>query len=456
MSGSFFGINIASRALRSFETALNVTGHNLANVNTRGYSRQIIEFDQTAPMTYFGLRPYAVGTGAFVSSVNRARDMFIEGRIVQTQSEQSRLGQMMTSLRGIEMVFGEPGADGISGHLSAMFDSWARLAANPADEAARLDVRSRAMLLTGRIREIDSQLGNEQIRLDGEIKATIDKVNQIAGTIKELNDSIRAQRAAGANPNDLLDQRDRAIQDLASLANIRTQELPDGTLTVFVHQHTLVDQISSKPLTTNYDAAASTVSNGTKDIVIQSGTLAGLMAGVTSANSYRTQLDTFVNELRTAINTLHATGTNLNGTTGIDFFAGTNGARDLELDPQVLADLRNISAGASGAPGDGGLANAIAELRDADLASLGNRSLTRFFNDMIAVLGQESASFAIAFDTQLATMSQLEAQRQSISGVNVDEELANMMRYQRSFQAAAKILSVLDQTTEELIKTFGR
>ncbi|MCW5945907.1 MAG: flagellar hook-associated protein FlgK [Fimbriimonadales bacterium] len=456
MAGSFFGINIASRALRSFETALNVTGHNLANVNTRGYSRQIVEFDQTAPLTYFGLRPFTVGTGAFISSVNRARDMFVEGRIIQTQSEQSRLGQMLTSLRGIEMVFGEPSSDGISGNLSAMFDSWARLAANPADDAARLDVRSRSMLLVGRIREIDAQLGAEQVRLDAEIRATIDQVNQLGTKIKELNDSIRAQRAIGSTPNDLLDLRDRAIQELAAIVDIRKQELPDGTMTIFINQHTLVDQVAARPLPTEYDAATSTIQLPNKDIQIKGGKLAGLMAGINSANNYRAQLDTFVNELRTAVNALHFTGTNLNGTTGIDFFVGTNGARDLEIDPQILADIRNIAAGASGAPGDGGLANAIAELRDTELAGLGNRSATRFFNDMIAVLGQDSASIAIAFDTQLATMTQLEAQRQSVSGVNVDEELANMMRYQRSFQAAAKILSVLDQTTEELIKTFGR
>lgn len=456
MPGSFFGIYLSSNALRAFETALNVTGHNLANVNTPGYSRQVVNFEQGPPLTYFGLRPLTVGTGAFLSEVNRARDMFVEGRIVQTQSEQSRLQQLLASLRGLEVIFGEPGTNNVSGQLSAMFDAWARLAANPADDTARLDLRSRAQLLVGKIREVDAQLGNEAARLDREIGATITQINQLAVAIQEFNDAIRAQRAIGTVPNDLLDQRDRAVQQLAQLVDIHTRELADGTLTVYVNQHTLVDQVGARPLPTTYDASTFTLTDGNRTTVIRGGRLAGLMASVNAVTGYRNQLDTFVNEMRTAINDLHSTGTNLNGTTLIDFFAGTNGARDLELDPQILADVRNIAAGASGAPGDGTIANAIAQLRDTELTGLGNRSLTRFYTDMIGVLGQDTASFALALETQDATMRQLEMQRQSVSGVNVDEELANMLRFQRSFQAAAKMLSILDQTTEELIQTFGR
>jgi flagellar hook-associated protein 1 FlgK len=189
---------------------------------------------------------------------------------------------------------------------------------------------------------------------------------------------------------------------------------------------------------------------------ISGGRLSGLFGGINALDSYRTQLDTFVDELRSQVNSLHVTGINLNNTTGIDFFAGTNGASDLDLSADVKADPKNIAAGATGAPGDGSVALAIARLREASLSSLGNRSLTAYFADLVGRVGQDSQSFAQKLDIQTTLLQQIEQQRQGVSGVNLDEELSNMVRYQRAFQSAAKVLSVLDQTTEELIRAFGR
>lgn len=456
MPGSFFGINIASQALRNFEAALNVTGHNLANLNTDGYSRQTVGITPSTPITFFGANPLTMGTGALIGSISRVRDRFVEGRIIQNSADQGRLNQMLSSMRNIEGVFGEPGTGGISDAMSKMFDAWSQLSSNPADEAARLNVRLQSGLFAGRVRETSNQLVDQFMSLQTETNSTISDINRIAAQISDLNGEIRTTMGSGAVPNDLLDQRDLLLNQLSGLVDIRTQQLPDGSMTVFVGQHTLVDQVSDRPLPTSFDAATSTVFNGTETVQIRGGRLAGSLGAINQLQGYRQQLDTLVNEIRNQINSLHQTGTNLNGTTNISIFSGTVGASDLDIDPAIVADLKNIAAGTSNRPGDNGLATALAGLRDSSMANLGGASPTQFFSDLMGRLGQDTNFYAASADSQSAIATQLEAQRQSISGVNQDEELALMLKYQRSYQAAAKVLTVMDQVTDELIRTFGR
>src|SRR5581483_265165 len=157
MPDTFMGIDIAARALRAFQMALNVTGHNLANVDTEGYSRQRIDIQQTPPITFFGMRPLTLGTGQFVNTVMRVRDQFLDGRYLQTNYEGSRLSQLSTSLGTIEGMYQEPGPNGLQSSLSAMFDAWSQLSANPADDAARLQVRLQSQLFVQRVHDINAQ-----------------------------------------------------------------------------------------------------------------------------------------------------------------------------------------------------------------------------------------------------------------------------------------------------------
>jgi flagellar hook-associated protein 1 FlgK len=457
MPSAFGGIDIAARALRTFEAALNVTGHNIANVNTRGYARQRLEIGQTQPQQGWTLGGLSLfGTGVYIQGVAQIRDLFLDGRFLEVSAERSKSGTMRHALQAVEQVLGEPASNAISGSLNAFFDSWNNLAANPADEGARFDVRIKAANLVSRIRDAHERLLAQDALLRQQVDGTIVRINEIGRRIAELNREIRQQMAAGADPNDAMDQRQVALEDLSELVDFRTQRMDDGTIQVFIHNHTLVGQIDAFDLPSSYDPATGTVTDGTRVTQISGGRLSGLFGGINALDSYRTQLDTFVDELRSQVNSLHVTGINLNNTTGIDFFAGTNGASDLDLSADVKADPKNIAAGATGAPGDGSVALAIARLREASLSSLGNRSLTAYFADLVGRVGQDSQSFAQKLDIQTTLLQQIEQQRQGVSGVNLDEELSNMVRYQRAFQSAAKVLSVLDQTTEELIRAFGR
>lgn len=456
MSDAFMGIDIASRALRAFQMALNVTGHNLANVETKGFSRQRAVIGQTPPITFYGARPLTFGTGSFIDTVERIRDRFLDGRFLQTTSDGERLRQTHTSLSNLEGVFGDPGSAGIHFAMTGMFDAWSRLNANPADDAARLSVRMNSGLFVQRIREVDSQLMSYDRQLNSEVAGTISAINELGQKIAELNKEIRVLAHNQAAPNDLLDRRDLAIEQLAGLVDLQTVERDDGSKLVLIGGHALVDQIGNHDLPTTYDAASSTLTDGSKTILIRGGRLAGLFGGIVAVSNYQAQLDTLVDEVRLQVNLLHATGVNLNGTTGIDFFSGSGGAGDLDLTDDIKDDLRNIAAGTSGEPGDGSLAAAIAAVRDTTFTALGDRSPVEYYSDAISRLGQETAYYRSALHAQDAMLSQIEQQRQAVMGVNMDEELSNMLRYQRSYQAAARFLSVLDKTTEELITQLGR
>lgn len=456
MSSPFFGISITSSALRAFEAALNVTGHNLANVNTEGYSRQIVEFASYPPLIAYGLRPFTVGSGTAIQQVQRVRDQFIEGRFLQTNFEGARLQQMLTTLQHIQTIVAEPGIPGISDALSSFLNAWHQLSVQPDSDSARLHLRLQAENLVARVRDAHARFMQLNTQLNQETPAVINQINDLARRIHDLNDQIRRETATGVTPNNLLDQRDRLIQELSSLVDISLNRHQDGTISLYINQHTLVDPHHYSPVPTNYNPATSTLTDGTRSILIRGGKLAGLLNGIQALTIYRNSLDIFVNELRTQVNVLHQTGVNLNGTTLIDFFAGTTGAGDFDLAQEIRSDLRNIAAGTTGAPGDGGVALAIAGLRDLPLSVLGNQSLITYYNNLVGQIGQDVSFYQDGWDTQKAVLVQLDNQRKSISSVNLDEELATMIRFQRSFQAAAKALTIIDQTTEELIRSFGQ
>lgn len=451
MPSAFSGIEIASNALRAFEFALNITGHNLSNIETSGYSRQRVEFGQTPPLTYFALNPVTMGTGVGIASVNRIRNLFLDGKFWQTSYEQSRMMQLLTTLEQIEMVFEEPGSNGIHSLMVGMFDAWNELSQNPASEASRMNLRLQASLFVQKVRDVHRALRSQQQGLIQETLASIEQINRIAAEISKLNAEIRTQIANDTKPNDLLDLRGKLLDELSTWVDVHTQELADGTMTVYIGEYTLVSQGGDYPLPSDFDAATSSLIDGSDSIEIRGGKLGGLLNGIRALEIYTTQLDTLVTELRNHVNTLHSTGVDLNGTTGIAFFQGANGAADFDLSDEIKADVRNIAAGTSGAPGDGSLALAISRSRDTDLAGLGNRSVLEYHRDLVMQLAQETNAYRTSVAAQESALRQIESQRQSISGVNMDEELAQMMRFQRSYQAAAKILAVFDQVTEELM-----
>lgn len=461
MPGPFRGIDMAGNALRAFQRALDVTGHNISNINTPGYSRQTVDFGTLEPTTFQSMRRLALGNGVGIAAITRARDLFLEERAATNGSDLGRARTFAASLKEIEAVYGEPSDEGVAAALDKFFDAWSGLASNPNEPGMRLEVRQAGQDLADRIRGAWRTFDQTREQYREGATATIGRVNELAQEIATLNEQIRFQNVVDGQPNDLYDRRDLAVQELGKLVNVQTSFSDDGTLNVFLSQYTLVDRVGARPLGDTFDAATSTVTTNGQPITIRSGELRGLFESINQATTQMQRLDSLANSLRNQVNTIHKTISDPLDTSE-RFFNDTdpgdpqNGAVDFDLNAPIKADHNRIIAGQSGEAGDGGIALLLSQLRDNSIPTLGNRTFGAFYRDNLTELGALTMATEGRRSTLEAVGAQIDNQRQSISGVNLDEEMANLMRFQRSFQAAARALSVFDQTTEDLIGMLRR
>lgn len=462
MPSPFHGIEMAGRALRSFQRALEVSGHNVANVNTKGYSRQAVDFVTTDPTTLYFHGRHSLGTGVTIASIGRIRDAYLDERARGAVSDQGRFGTYSSKLVDIEGISGEPGETGIANALDKFFDAWSAYGSNPNQVGNRTQVKLAGQTLALRVRRTYSELDTMSDQIQVEAEGIVNRINELGEQIHALNGQIRESTATGAQPSDLLDQRDTALEELSSLANVNVSMQTDGTVTVAVGKLQLVGGAAAFAMPATFDAANQGLVGGGVAYPIRSGKLAGLLQSMDRVAAEKTQLDTLANNLRSQVNTLHETGTNANGTTGVMFFndvtppAAQTGAIDFDLSAAILASDANISSGTSGDAGDGGLALSLSGLRNASVGALGNRTFAAFYRDGVAELGADAAYFHNALSTTEAILEQIDSQRQAVSGVSLDDEMANMLRFQRSYQAAAKVMTIFDQSTQDLINMLQR
>ncbi len=454
MPSPFTGIDIASTALRAFQRALDVTGNNISNVDTPGYTRQSVDFTQMQASDFFSVHRQSLGSGVGIEQVNRIRDAFLDARKLASTSDLGMSQMLSDSLNQVQSVMNDTNGTGIATALDNFFNAWSALAANPNEPTLKVQVQQAGQTLADRVRSTYADLSTVSTQMSKEANQTFLDIDTLTKNISDLNSQIRAKMAAGEQPNDLLDKRDQAVKSLGALVDIRTYTQSDGSILVYSNQFTLVDKSGSYSYPKTFNAATSQVSdaNGTYDI--RAGKLAGLFQGMQSISAYQAQLDTLANTLRTQINTPHMTGVNSLGNTGVLFFNDAvpqTGAIDFDLDATVKGNAQAISCGVSGNAGDGGLALSLSQLRNSTLAGLGNQSFSDYYNALIGKVGTDAQAAKGAVDSKSSVDRQLDVQIQSVSGVSLDDEMANMLRFQRSYQAAARALSVFDQTTEELI-----
>lgn len=461
MSGPFLGINMASQSLRNFQRAIDTAGHNIANVNTRGYTRQTVDFTTMPSLHYYSNGTHYLGQGSLISSINRIRDGYLDTSLNNATSQQSKYNTLATNLRRIDQIYGEPSDTGISQALDRFFNSWSGLGSNPSGTAERAEVQLSGQVLTDRIRSRYADLSNLASNQTLQINSTVAQINNLGGQIATLNRQITTALASGGSPNDLMDQRDLAIADLSKLTNISKETFPDGSYAVYASGFTLVQGSAARTFPSTFDEAAGTFTDGTVTYNIRGGSLAGHLGGLNETKSQMTNLDNLANELRTQVNTTHMTGTNALGNTGVNFFNDVlvppqTGAIDFNLSVEVKSDPNAIAAGLTGDAGDGSLAHLFAGMRDSAQVALGGRSFTKFFTDIVSKVANDGNYYQNAADTESAVMTQISEQQQAISGVSVDDEMANLMKLQRSYQAAARALTLFDQVTEDLIGMLRR
>ncbi|MGI6083269.1 MAG: flagellar hook-associated protein FlgK [Limnochordia bacterium] len=443
---SFVGLEIARRGLTAQLKSMEVAGQNIAHANAPGYSRQVAHHSPTA----VGGR--GVMGGVEIEGIYRQYDAFLSARARRLTSQQEEAAVRKDVLARLEELFGEPGEATIGTALDDLWTAWGQLATNPGDEAARNTVLYRANTLALALRETADDMRSLQEEQGERVRAAVDEINALAKSLAEVNESIMAvTRSVGAGPpNALLDKRDTLLLQLAELADIQVHERPQGDVQVLVGGRILVDGIRRTDLVLTHDEDGLGLTMAAGGAVGEVG--GGLTGALASHNvdlpKYMAALDDLAGMIISEVNALHGQGYTPAGVSGGAFFVGT-GAGDMAV--AVGVDELAASVGEDGR--DGLIAQRIAHLRQGSAGEA--QTVGQRYAALVAGLGAETASLIVRHENAQALTRFAHMRRESVSGVSLDEELVDLLRFQQAYAAAARFLTVIDEALEVLVNRTG-
>lgn len=464
MSGLNVALETAKRALFSQQTAVNVTGHNIANVNTPGYSRQRADLVSAQSLKVPGGR---IGTGVTVNTIERIYDRFLAGQIsAQVQSKGKSEAEQQV-LDQVQAVFNETSGIGLNDALSDFWNTWRSLATNPIGAAERSGVIAKTTTLAQRFRDTDNRLDTLQTDINQLVSGDVDRVNLLTKEIAGMNLAIQQTEIGGQQPaNDLRDRQQILLDELAELVPVQIFQQGDGQLGLQLPGgKPLVNGTAVWELTTTAAGGTTQVQwldqSGTPtDITNQlsQGKLGGLIrARDALLADYRDQLDTLANGLITAVNGLHQAGVDLNGDDGLPLFTGST-AGDIAVNPAIQQDPDTLAAAkresdATYAAGDNRNALDIAALQTASLTLGGStRTLDEYYGQLVSQIGTDAQRAEQDVAYQGAILEQLNNRRDAISGVSIDEEMTNLIKFQQAYSAAARLITQVDDMMRTILE----
>lgn len=459
------GLNTAVRALLSQQLALNTTSHNIANANTPGYSRQDVRLETTDPFTVPSQNRASlagqIGTGVTVREVRRIRDEFLDKQFRQQNEALAYWQTVSGEIANIEDIFNEPSDNGFGKVLSQFWNRWRDLTNDPSNPAMRLTLREQASDLATFIRGTYQRMNDERRHLDEQVVTDVAAINSFAQQINSLNEQIRKVIGIGDSPNDLKDRRDLILDQLSKIVRISAIETQSGAISVSIGGGQLVGEGFLNSINTPVVAGYHNLTWNDTGLAVT--VLGGEMKGLldqrdTTIPNTQTSLNSLATTLIAQVNTQHRLGFALDGTTTNDFFSGTVGqeAATIDVTAAIKADVSKIAAaGVTGAPGDSDNANLIAALQF-KLAMTGNTvTMDDFYRGVISTLGSTGQQAQRQADNQMLLTQHVEQARQSISGVSLDEEATAMIKYQRAYEGAARMVTTIDQMLDTIINRMG-
>jgi flagellar hook-associated protein 1 len=450
------GLSIAASGLNAAQRGLDVTAHNIANANTVGYTRQqVIQVANTPSIGGVPLQgPGTFGNGATVQEVRQLRDDLVDDVRRSTLAGKGAAQHLATAMRDLEAIVG-PLDGGLSADFDNFWNAWNEVNLHPDQIAPRGAVLDAAQKLAVDLRNARAQIDAISSRSAQQLTADAQEVNVAAREIASLNQTILEVTAGGGQPNDLFDQRAIAIDRLAELTG-STIRRNGPMVDVVVGGTILVSGATASTMAITGMPPTATVGGAPAKLGGAMGAAQEVATG--GLDDLRTRLDLLAVGLRDALNGAHTSGFDLDGNPGGPLFTGT-GASSFAVDAGATA--RRLAASTTGAASDGNNALAISGLRDQPIIGSVNAptSLTLrsrdALADLTAVVGVSAAAADRTAQMVDSALAAADARRDEVSGVSIDEEMTQLMRYQRAYEAAARVVTAMDDVLDTLVNRLG-
>lgn len=515
MRSTFHGLETAKRSLFTQQTALHTTGHNIANANTAGYTRQVVNMQASRPIEAPGMMrsniPGQIGTGVQFDSITRIREQFLDD---QYRNENKALGSWTVqydTLSKLEAIINEPSDTGLRSVLDSFWQSWSDLSKDPSNITGRKIVRENAIALANVFNLTSKQLSDFSNDLTNNVEVKVGQINSHLEIISSLNLQIKRIEGLGNNANDLRDQRDLLTDELSKIINIDVANTDDGynitmgdtvLITGGTSNATSLAAMEAAFVSGDLDSGeiygmlvsrdryvadyqnqlntmADTIANGEITITIPAGSVlpeGTELDGITysDANGNRTLAADLTVQVA-GLNGLHKLGYTLGDpvTPGIDFFTSVGGgpitAASFQLNPDIAnnpdliaTSLRTETVGGDEQviKGNNGLALLVAGLKDTQFtytsgAVIGEGTIDDFYRSVVGQLGVQAREAERQMNNQFIIVSQVEGGRQSVSGVSLDEEMTNLVKFQHVYNASARHITAIDEMLDRIINGMG-
>lgn len=455
-------LNTARDALSAQSYGLGVTGQNVANVNTEGYVRR------SAILKSMPLGSQSFGTVA-VEGIQRMSDVYTDQRHYAALGLSSSASESDRLLSYLEAQFDVTTGVDVGSALSEMYSSFSTLSTDPANPATRSQALGKAQNFALMLNRAADQVSNYRSQLFQEARATAGEVNALAKQLSDVTIKISNSEAAGQDASDLKDSRDRMLLDLSKLVDVRTFTNNQGQLVVQAAGSTLVEGDTYRTMEVGIDGndefkIFSVTSTGARSEITPYLT-GGKLDALRDAHDVHSAavlkgLDQLAYDVATSVNAQHAQGYDLAGNTGLQFFEVTatpeGAARAIKLSADVEGQPQRIAASgtAAGLPGDAANAIALSQMAYTKFAGGGTRTSAEAYGDIVADVGTRRQSAQSDAEVREAVAAQTLALKEAAGGVNLDEEMVALSKYQRAYQAASRVLTTADELLEQLMNTI--
>ncbi len=480
MRSSFGGLTIGISALFAQQRALDVTGHNISNVNTPGYSRQIVMHSSTLPSNVGrsgNNKLMQAGTGVSVQEIRQYRDIFLDQKLRRESKELGYWESRQAGIEELEAIFNDNTEEGLQSVMNQLWNSWSQLSKPGGGLTARALVKESTLAFIETVKNLDVMLTNFRKNRDNEIKENVAKINSMTKTIAKLNYDIKKIEASGSQANDYRDERDRLINELSKMANV--QIIQDKTINIAIEGRLIVEDGRSEELVAYPDPASDGYSvikwkKTMEDIDISGGSIKALIDTRDElVNGFREKLNQFVIGITSEINKMHYEGFGNKDNVNRYMFVDANNSNNPNVDlsnisfNMELLDINNIASALSPTPGnheDNRNCVRIFDLRLQDIFSANsyetndaNRKFNsdEFYRSFISDLGLKGMEAATSAQAQRTLVDQVEYRRAALMSVSLDEEMSNLIKYEHSYNAAARVVNAMDEMLEAIVNKIG-